>query len=115
MSSESRSPAEWAAVLSQIEESLAAAEAALARREAAVTPLGDPVATTESAADELLRRLEREGDVVAGLAFFTKRAQDSVKEAAGTMREREMAMEDWLARAACVRQRLADWDTGSLR
>lgn len=111
----SRTPAEWARALTEIEQSLTAAEAALLKREVAVAPLNERIGSPEDAIEELLRRLEREGDVVAGLAFFTKRAQDSAKEAAYAMREKEMALEEWSIRAAQFRQRLADWDAGSLK
>lgn len=111
----SRTPAEWAQALTDIEQALAAAEAALAKREGAAAPLGEGISAPESAAEDLLRRLDREGDVVAGLAFFTKRAQDSAKEAAYAMREKEMALEEWTIRARQFRQRLADWDAGSVR
>ena len=111
----SRTAAEWARALSDIEAALAAAEAALAQREAVAVPLNERIGAPESAADELMRRLEREGDVVAGLAFFTKRAQESAREAAYAMREKEMALEEWSIRAKQFRQRLADWDAGSVR
>lgn len=111
----SRTPAEWARALTEIEESLAAAEAALLKRESAAAPLGECLGTPESALEELLRRLDRESDVVSGLAFFTKRAQDSAKEAAYAMREKEMALEEWSNRAAEFRQKLADWDARSIR
>jgi hypothetical protein len=107
----SRTPAEWARALADIEQSLAAAEAALAKRETALAPLEERIGTPESAAEDLVRRLDREGDVVAGLAFFVKRAQESAKEAAYAMREKEMAIEEWSIRAKQFRQRLAEWDS----
>ncbi|OAI41086.1 hypothetical protein AYO40_03915 [Planctomycetaceae bacterium SCGC AG-212-D15] len=115
MSTSIASHAEGHAALDAIEQALAAVEAALSEREKRLATLADVLATPETGAEELMRRLEREGDVAAGLAFFTKRAQESAREAAYAMREREMALEDWLARAADCRQKLAEWDAGSVR
>src|SRR5262249_42449235 len=67
--------------LDAIEEALARAEAALAEREKRLGPASELLSTPESV-EELGRRLEREADVLAGIAFFTKRAQDSAREAA---------------------------------
>ncbi|MCC6417382.1 MAG: hypothetical protein IT429_03955 [Gemmataceae bacterium] len=99
-------PPAWQEILTRVEQALAAAVAAAARREDALSAAESPA---EAHHPDLAGGLARFAERLHGLGLHGERAAHTVAEADGALAAGEDALRAWFQNAEAVRRKLAGW------